>query len=174
MTVNIYGGGARTNINGLKFEQVTSLSQALINAGYVVSNSGIVFSKNSEIPIALIAPKHKLYNLLLKPRGIDWSELISNQLLPDEALYNYLTNTVYIIEKKFQNSSGSVDEKLQTCEYKKIQYTKLFEPLNIKVEYIYVCNDWFLKDKYRDVRDYIISKECHIYINEIPLQTIGL
>ena len=33
---NRFGGGARTNANGLHFEQTTSLTTALINAGYTV------------------------------------------------------------------------------------------------------------------------------------------
>ena len=33
---NIHGGGARTNANGLLFEQTTSLENALENAGYNV------------------------------------------------------------------------------------------------------------------------------------------
>ena len=30
MSINTYGGGNQTNINGLKFEQETSLNQALL------------------------------------------------------------------------------------------------------------------------------------------------
>ena len=35
---NIFGGGARTNANGLHFEQTTSLDLALEGAGYEVRN----------------------------------------------------------------------------------------------------------------------------------------
>ena len=38
MPVNIYGGGARTNANGLRFEQETSLEEALLNAGYSIND----------------------------------------------------------------------------------------------------------------------------------------
>ncbi len=37
-TPNTHGGGARTNKNGLHFEQTTSLDNALCNAGYKVTN----------------------------------------------------------------------------------------------------------------------------------------
>ena len=37
-TPNIHGGGARTNQNGLHFEQTTSLDDALCNAGYTIIN----------------------------------------------------------------------------------------------------------------------------------------
>lgn len=35
---NRFGGGARTNRNGLLFEQTTSLNDALINAGFDIYN----------------------------------------------------------------------------------------------------------------------------------------
>lgn len=175
MAVNIYGGGANTNANGLKFEQETSLSEALNAAGYSLRNDGYVFKNDCmEKPVALNAPKHRLYERILNPKGVNWREILSKQMLPDEALLNFYTNTVYIIEKKFQNCAGSVDEKLQTCGFKRMQYQRLFQPLGINVEYIYVCNDWFLKDEYRDVRNYIAYVGCQIYFNEIPLLNLGL
>jgi len=50
----------------------------------------------------------------------------------------------------------------------------LFFPLNLDVEYVYVCNEWFADSKYRDVHDYIYSVGCHIFFNEIPLDFLGL
>lgn len=38
-------------------------------------------------------------------------------------------------------------------------------PLNIEVEYIYLLAEWFRNDKYKDVLDYIISVNCHYYLN---------
>lgn len=175
MAINIYGGGANTNANGLRFEQETSLSEALVNAGYLIRNDGSVFDNAlPQTQIALSAPKHELYNRILTPRRVNWRDYLSKKMLPDEALLNYQTNKLYIIEKKFQNVAGSVDEKLQTCGFKKMQYQKLFEPINVDVEYIYVCNDWFLQDEYRDVRNYIAMVGCHIYFNEIPMDFLGL
>ena len=40
-TPNIHGGGARTNANGLLFEQTTSLNEALENRGYQVIDCSI-------------------------------------------------------------------------------------------------------------------------------------
>jgi hypothetical protein len=75
---------------------------------------------------------------------------------------------------KFQNGPGSVDEKLQTCDFKKKQYTKLLKKGGIKVEYIYVLNDWFRKPEYKNVLGYIREVGCHFYFNEIPLKALGL
>ena len=43
-----------------------------------------------------------------------------------------------IIEIKYQEVAGSVDEKLQTCDFKKKQYERLLRPLKLIVEYCYV------------------------------------
>lgn len=42
----------------------------------------------------------------------------------------------------------------------KLEYEKLFAPLNFQVEYLYVFNDWFLKDKYKDTLEYIEMMDC--------------
>ena len=171
-SINIHGGGSKTNSNGLYFEQQTSLDDSLKSKGYIVGLNGEVF-KNGQI-IGISAPKHKLYKRILEPRRIDYKQRISKQMLPDEAFYNILNGTLYIIEKKFQNGSGSVDEKIQTCDFKKKQYIKLFDGLNIKVEYIYILNDWFKNDSYRDVLEYINLVGCYYFYNEIPLYFLGL
>jgi hypothetical protein len=110
----------------------------------------------------------------LAEKGIDYKTVISKKLLPDEALYVVINNTLYIIEVKFQEVAGSVDEKLQTCDFKKKQYKKLFAPLNIEVEYIYILSDWFRKPEYKDVLDYIISVQCQYYFEYLPLHKLGL
>jgi len=169
MAMNSHGGGANTNRFGLKFEQDTKLEDSLRNAGYTVVNQKVYSGVQC---VALVASKHELYRSLLAPNGIDWREQISKKLLPDEALYVFATNTVFIIEKKFQRSNGSVDEKLQTCDFKKRQYEKLLQPLGVKVEYLYVCNDWFRRDEYRDVHRYIEDVGCQIFFNEIPVNVL--
>jgi hypothetical protein len=67
-----------------------------------------------------------------------------------------------------------VDEKLQTCDFKKKQYMKLFSPLNYEVEYVYILSKWFKKEEYKDVRDYIISVGCRFYFEFLPLHELGL
>ena len=57
---------------------------------------------------------------------------------------------------------------------KKKQYIKLFSWLNRKVEYIYILSDWFRKEEYKDVLDYIITMGCRYYFNYIPMYELGL
>ena len=173
MAINRYGGGAKTNANGLRFEQETSLQDALENEGYAILDDGTILDRYDN-ELGLLAPKHNLYKRILKPNNIQWELYISKKLLPDEALYNYTNNTIYIVEKKFQNSSGSVDEKLQSCVFKKQQYQKLFRDLKCNVEYVFVCNNFFANKKYKDVHDFIFDNGCYIFFNEIPLDFFQL
>jgi hypothetical protein len=167
---NKVGGGANTNLYGLLFEQTTSLKALFENhPDYEVLGEDIYKGGQK---VAELCGKGRIYSGLLKKRGVDYTDINSKKMLPDEAIL--VKNTVYIIEKKFQNGPGSVDEKLQTCDFKKKQYQKLFNPIGIKVEYIYILNDWFRQTEYRDVHEYILSVGCKYFFNEIPLKEIGL
>ena len=45
-------------------------------------------------------------------QGVDWKKILSKQLLPDNAIYVIVNNTMFIIEVKHQEVAGSVDEKI--------------------------------------------------------------
>ena len=45
---------------------------------------------------------------------------------------------------------------------------------NLDVEYIYLLDNWFRNQKYRDVLDYIHSVGCDYYFEYIPLYKLGL
>ena len=173
-TPNIYGGGAKTNENGLHFEQTTMLSDAFINAGFTIVGDRSVFRPEDDNPIGLCCEKHSFYSAFLEFRNINYKDYNSKKWLPDDAFVNYLNNTVYIIEKKFQNTSGSVDEKLPGCDFKRWEYQKLCNPIGFKVEYIYILSDWFKQDINKDVLEYITSVECPYYYNNLPLSAIGI
>ena len=164
-------GGANT-LTGLVYEGKVDLKTFLNQQpGYRVEGSHVLYQDKE---VGQIFKKHELYSQFLKPRGIDWRNCISAQLLPDNGISVIINNTVYIIEVKTQNVGGSVDEKLQTCDFKKKQYQKLFFPLNIEVQYIYILDEWFRNTRYKDVLDYIISVGCQYYFQYIPLQKLGL
>lgn len=163
-------GGGNTRV-GIEFEgRVDLLNQFEELDDYKVKGHEIIYKNDI---VALFFKKRGLYNHLEK-LGVDYRKYISKRLEPDNALYVIKNNTIYIIEIKFQNVSGSVDEKLQTCDFKKKQYMKLFSPLNYEVEYIYILSGWFKKEEYKDVRDYIISVGCRFYFEFLPLGELGL
>lgn len=162
------GGNTRT---GLLFEGKTDLVQFLsLQPGYDVKNS-VVFYRGEEV--ARVFAKHGLYRFL-DEQGVDWKDVLSKKLLPDNCLYVIINNTLFVVECKFQQVAGSVDEKLQTCDFKKKQYQKLLSRANIDVEYVYLLSDWFKKSEYKDVLDYVISVGCHFYFEYIPLTKFGL
>lgn len=168
---NKHGGGAQTNRNGLHFEQTTSLNDALFQAGYDVQDHVVYFDGYE---IGMSVPQTRIYSHFLTPNGINFADYNSKAWRPDEAFINYENRTAYIIEKKFQNCSGSVDEKLPSCHFKKWEYEKLFAPLGYNVEFIYIFNDWFKNPKYRDTLEYIERMGCYYFYNEIPLHILGL
>lgn len=162
------GGNTKT---GLVFEGKTDLATFLDSQnGYKVIDDIVLYDGKE---VARIFKKHGFYSYL-KEIGIDWSKIISKKLLPDNSIYVIINNTLFIIECKYQQVNGSVDEKLQTCDFKRKQYQKLMSQVNIDVEYIYLLSDWFKNPKYKDVLDYIISMNCQYYFEYIPLTKFGL
>lgn len=169
MKANGFGGG--NTITGLNFEKETDVLDLLkTKEGYTVKDS-VIYYEGKEV--ARSYRKNALYKFL-ETQGVDYSKYLSKKLLPDEALYVVINNTLFVIEVKFQKVAGSVDEKLQTCDFKRKQYAKLMAPLNIEVEYIYILSDWFRNVAYKDVLDYIISVGCQYYFSYLPLQKLGL
>lgn len=164
-------GGANTK-TGLYFENRTDLVEIIRNIpGYKVSSSGEVFFKGELVAQSL--KKHALYKFL-GSKSVDYKTLLSKKLLPDQAILVSSTNTLYIIEVKFQETPGSVDEKLQTADFKRKQYLRLMQPLNINVEYYYVLSDWFKKDAYKDVLAHIKEIGCDYFFGTLPLDRLGL
>lgn len=162
------GGNTRT---GLVFEGKVDLATFLKSQpGYSIKD-GNVFYNNEKV--ARIFKKHAFYTFL-EEIEIDWKKYISKRLLPDDSIYVIINNMLYIIECKHQQVSGSVDEKLQTCDFKKKEYQKLMAPANIKVQYMYLLSNWFRDPRYKDVLDYIINVGCQYYFEYIPLVELGL
>lgn len=169
-------GGGKT-ITGLNFENRVALPKLFEKIpGYKIikpqNRAGFdVYYQNQMV--ARCFHKYEFYKFL-EENNIEWRKIISRKLLPDDALLVMVRETLFIIEVKYQQTSGSVDEKLQTCDFKRKQYLKLLTPLGLRVEYVYVLNDWFKKPEYKDTLDYIQSVNCHYKFNELPLAWLGL
>ena len=187
-------GGANTR-TGLAFELKTDLPTFIAKQqGYIVEpndydirylKNGVIRNKlrqkqarwkvffNSE-EVGEIFQKYGLYRYF-DELEFDYNKVISKKLLPDDSIFVINNNTVFIIEKKTQSTTGSVDEKLQTCDFKLKQYRKLFAPLNKEVKYYYLLDKkWFDKPSYQDTLNYIIDVSCGYYFNYIPLDALGL
>lgn len=167
------GKGGRTPLkHGLYFEKRTDFATVISRLpGYSVQNDTVLFKGKD---VARLYKKNKLYSKLLALMGVKYQKIISKKLLPDDAVLVLVNKTLYIVEVKFQTVSGSVDEKLQTCDFKLKQYKKLIQPTGLNVKYTYVLNDWFKKPEYKDVLEYINSVGCDYFFDELPLEYMGL
>lgn len=164
-------GGTNTK-TGLYFEGKVDFLTFIAKQKNYTAKGNTIFYNNKKA--ALSFKKYGLYKYLEK-NGVDYRKVVSKRLLPDDAIFVIVNNTLFILEIKFQEVAGSTDEKLQTCDFKIKQYRKLLSQLNVEVQYIYILNDWFKKPEYKDVLDYIISiNGCSYYFNYLPLQKIGL
>ena len=163
------GGNTKT---GLVFEGKVDLATFLSHQPHYSIKGYDVYFDNEKV--ARVFKKNDFYSIFLKELNIDWTKCISKKLLPDDSIFVLLNNTLFIIECKHQQVAGSVDEKLQTCDFKKKQYKKLMAPANIDVQYIYLLDEWFKNPRYKDVLDYIQSVGCDYYFEYIPLTKLGL
>lgn len=171
------GVGGSSTKTGLDFEgKVDFLTLLIQKDGYSTNTTdhkaGYQIYFDSEL-VCRCFKKYEFY-VYLDEHGVDWKNILSKRLLPDDALLVIVRETLFIIEVKFQKVAGSVDEKLQTCDFKRKQYSKLVTSLGLKVEYVYVLNDWFKAPAYKDTLDYIHSVNCHYKFNELPLAWLGL
>src|SRR3989344_7612191 len=97
------GGNTKT---GLLFEKrVNILALLKSKKGYKVNGNSILYEGKE---VAKSFKKNALYKYL-ESRKLDYKRYISKKLLPDEAIYVVVNNTLFIVEIKFQKVSGSVD-----------------------------------------------------------------
>jgi hypothetical protein len=153
-------GGANTNKNGLDYESLTQLS----NMYYVkkCTNDIETIQFPGSDTVFVNGSKSKLYDYMESKNKINKNIVpASGCKKPDEAFINETCKIIYIIEKKFQQGSGSVDEKIQTGEFKKYHYEQLFP--EYKIEYIYCLSDWFKRSEYRSVIEFLGTKDIPIF-----------
>ena len=136
-------GGANTNLNGLTFERQTDLAHHLANdfngryklTEYPIKKENLikkgakdyhylVHDQVNDEDIGIVTKQFQFYNVLKQVYGIQ--NIHHKFWKPDEALFNFKRQTVFIVEKKYQNGSGSVDEKLFGFNAKRVLYQELF------------------------------------------------
>lgn len=110
----------------------------------------------------------KRFCTFFKEKGIDVLDYLSWCFEPDEAYYLPKTNEIVIYEKKFQQTSGSVDEKLGACAWKIQEYRALCEAASISnVSYIYCFCSWFKNKRYEKLLKFIRNTNgCDYFFKE--------
>lgn len=132
-------GGANTNANGLPYESMTDLSDRY---NIINSNNDNIDIKFDNSEKTFVKPSKKGVFLSMMSTDLDQNINIGHGCKqPDEVYVDRINHVLFIIEKKFQNSSGSVCEKIQTPHFKKRQYERMFPAYNIV--YVYCLSDWF-------------------------------
>jgi hypothetical protein len=178
-------GGAKTQKSGEAFENKTlvNLVKAFESGGFSVkslrsgrgSPRGITFQNSTGDCVELYF-KAAIHKDFFEPRGIKTKEYFSARLEPDTAIFSEKTQTLTIIEKKQQIGSGSVAEKLQTCDYKMMYYKTLCDPIGIEVDLIWQLGSFFVdqKDNLRSVFEYMLTKGSRYFFHEVPIKELKI
>ena len=151
-------GGSNTNKNGLPYEDFTDLNTH-IEILKTNKNSTTIRFINYDTELEKPKGKTGLFKVLSKQ--LDESvEKGHGCRQPDECYINMKNKNLYIIEKKFQQISGSVIEKIQTPEFKIWNYSQMFPSFTIV--YIYcLCN--YYKENAKAELEYLKKKEISVF-----------
>jgi hypothetical protein len=135
-------GGANTNKNGLEYEKISDLSSLFTVIKTVKQYSEVTFNTDKETDLTPFIYVKKKQFLKYLSSVINKSIPIAHGCKePDECYINEKTKTIFIIEKKYQQTTGSVCEKLQSAPVKKEHLRELFPTYN--TVYIYCLSSWF-------------------------------
>ena len=134
-------GGAGTNANGLPYEIKTDLSSHFIEVSSDKTCKLIKFHQHTDL-IYTYSLQAQFLKMMREKGYLDTEVAMAHgSKRPDESVLDDKNNIVFIIEKKFQEVSGSVCEKIQTGPFKLYHYKRLFPKHH--VVYIYCLSDWF-------------------------------
>jgi hypothetical protein len=151
-------GGANTNKNGKKFEEKTSNRKRLLEMGFIENvtqkhNQRFEYlSKTLEDKNIIFVEQHNLQKYMNHVYNV---ELFRN---PDEAYiieYNNGRKIIKILEKKEQNTEGSVETKLWSGPSLKREYEIVLDGL-FEVEYCFCVSAFLQKKMLSDDKKYII------------------
>lgn len=132
-------GGSNTNKNGLPYEELTDLSDKFEIISIDNKSKLIKFKNNINIDF-VTGKKSDLFKIMENNMN-NAIEKAHGCKCPDEFYIDFVRKLIFILEKKFQQTSGSVCEKIQTGYFKKMHYNKLFP--DYEVVYIYCLSEWY-------------------------------
>jgi hypothetical protein len=109
-------GGANTNVNGKSFEEKTSNEQRLLTRGFIKNMIPGYKGKNAYYLVKEMSPTESITYLTQGGLKAYFEHFFKKEMCrnPDEAYLfrNGTTYTLKVLEKKNQNTAGSVDTKL--------------------------------------------------------------
>tara|TARA_B100001758_G_C18361730_1_gene586148 strand:- start:405 stop:1319 length:915 start_codon:yes stop_codon:yes gene_type:complete len=157
-------GGKKTNKNGLSYEDKVKIKENkrykytdIINISNkkidVVKIDNIQFIKANKRKLNIYMKQYKKY----KNPCPDGCKILQ----PDDCYIDEKNKIIYIIEIKYQEMSGSVDEKIQSGPCKRYSYNRLYPKYNIK--YCYCLNNWYKSEKYYLPREFLENNNIKIF-----------
>lgn len=170
----IKGGSGSTlaNHNGLIYEKKTSLKTILSLNGYTLNPEGKFYLEGLEKPLQHIQGT-QFYKFIRETLQADLNKVsLSHTFRPDIAIYNPNSNKIIVIEQKYQERDGSVDEKIQNSPYKKHHYQRALSTTDTEFELAYILNDWFKQKKYKDVIQYMLDSGIKVGFNTFDLDIL--
>lgn len=163
-------GGANTNLNGKLFEAKTSNEPRLLVQGFIKMYMDKKEQKNN-FYMEKVFPNGKL--IFVQQNGLKKYMKQYNNIdifrCPDEAYIWFPLNgtpVLKILEKKEQQTAGSVDTKLLSGPAFKREYELALEG-KFKIEYAYCLNNYFNKEFNSDSKKYKILEQI-LSENNIP------
>jgi hypothetical protein len=169
-------GGDVAAKEGQKWEAITTelLLQDLAHEGFEITE-GKYYPKAGpkRLEMSCSAKNCELELYFRKSFGNDFAAKHGLQspskkwLEPDVFVVNLAIQKAFVIEKKQQTQTGSVDEKLVTCDFKQLYYETVCEPLGLDIVLFWQLSEWFglEKNHYSFVFDYMQEKRSHIVIS---------
>lgn len=108
------------------------------------TSTGLIFEEKIKVnKKGINLTKHNLYRYL-KEKNIEYKDIISKKLLPDEAYYNEEEKILYIYEKNINKPQEVLMKNPQTCGFKIHEFRKIGAAIGAReVYYTYIFNDWF-------------------------------
>lgn len=179
-------GGAMTNRTGIDFENIQYLEDFIFNKGMILVKN-ISTSSRSELFNIVKDGKHigyygrqsqfykalELFDSKYNEKFI--KSKLSKKILPDGFILDIKNKRLTIFEKKWQQSSGSVDEKIQTAPYKIAILEGLLSGSGLALTYQYILSSWFQHHQYDDLKKYYATNsKVGIWVQGENLETLNI
>ena len=161
-------GGANTNLTGKTFEQKTENETRLLASGFVRKQiPGCEKNLESSFYYLIKESSQTESVVYLTQGGLKkyFGHFFKKELCrhPDEAYLfrNGDKYTLKVLEKKNQNTSGSVDTKLMTARDFIEEYEDSIEDSNFTVRYGFCISDFLKKDYVSDKKKWVLLRNRH-------------
>ena len=136
-------GGAKTNKNGLKFEELTSLESEYETSTAIENGQLITFLGSDKKYVSI--KKTKVFKYMAANNKMDTNVKKMHGCKNFDGCYiDEEAKIMFIKEDKYQQVGGSICEKTQTPHAKNWQLERTFP--EYKIVYMYVLSDWFRKN----------------------------